>query len=429
MTIQNTNRRNFLRGLGVAAVMPHAFLASATMQASDTGSQVGESLSPWEPGMLDIHHISTGRGSCAFLLCPDGTSLMVDAGALQDQPETRKYEIEAKPDSSRRPGEWIARYVQSRMQPTGRDRMDYFVLTHLHEDHMGGISPASPRSSHEDYLLTGISDVAEQVTIGKIIDRAFPSYSYPVGLNNPSQKNYRAFLASFQKRGGQVERIHVGSNEQIRLLHEPEKFPSFFIRNLAANGEVWTGRGATTRNLFPPLDQLSPDDYPTENKCSLAIRLSYGDFDYFSAGDMDHDTRYGTLSWGDIETPVAQVAGPVDVAVANHHGYANACGPDWVRALRPRAFVINAWDSAHPTMPALDNMLSKWLYPGERDVYATAMKPENRIATRQIERMKSLDGHVVFRVMDGGSHFSVNILANSDETFRIKRIFGPYSCG
>jgi hypothetical protein len=79
-------------------------------------------------------------------------------------------------------------------------------------------------------------------------------------------------------------------------------------------------------------------------------------------------------------------------------------------------------------MPALDNMLSKWLYPEERDVYATAMKPENRIATRQIEKMKSLDGHVVFRVVDGGSRFSVNVLTSSDESFRIKQIFGPYSC-
>ena len=38
--------------------------------------------------------------------------------------------------------------------------------------------------------------------------------------------------------------------------------------------------------------------------------------------------------------------------VADHHGYVDATGPEFVRALRPKVFVINAWDSAHPTMGA-----------------------------------------------------------------------------
>ena len=76
---------------------------------------------------------------------------------------------------------------------------------------------------------------------------------------------------------------------------------------------------------------------------------------------MDHDTSYARLPWGDIETAVAKAAGPVDVAVANHHGYVNACGPEWARSLRLRAFIVSAWDSAHPTIPSLDNMLSQVL--------------------------------------------------------------------
>ena len=35
-----------------------------------------EQLPKWEKGYLDIHHINTGRGSCAFLILPDGTNMM-----------------------------------------------------------------------------------------------------------------------------------------------------------------------------------------------------------------------------------------------------------------------------------------------------------------------------------------------------------------
>ena len=41
-----------------------------------------EQLPKWEKGYLDIHHINTGRGSCAFLILPDGTNMMIDAGDL-----------------------------------------------------------------------------------------------------------------------------------------------------------------------------------------------------------------------------------------------------------------------------------------------------------------------------------------------------------
>ena len=37
------------------------------------------STTPWSPGMLDIHKISTGRGNSPLLVLPDGTTVLVDA--------------------------------------------------------------------------------------------------------------------------------------------------------------------------------------------------------------------------------------------------------------------------------------------------------------------------------------------------------------
>ena len=56
--------------------------------------------------MLDIHQIVTGRGNAAFTIFPDGTTLLVDAGDAGERADG-----EQRPDGSRTPGQWIARYV------------------------------------------------------------------------------------------------------------------------------------------------------------------------------------------------------------------------------------------------------------------------------------------------------------------------------
>ena len=40
----------------------------------------GDVYPDWRAGYMDIHHISTGKGECVFVLMPDGTTMMIDAG-------------------------------------------------------------------------------------------------------------------------------------------------------------------------------------------------------------------------------------------------------------------------------------------------------------------------------------------------------------
>jgi hypothetical protein len=389
---------------------------------------------PWSWGCFDLHHISTGRGNAMLAICPDGTVMMVDAGAVYDP---LKYTITPKPNASRRPGEWIARYVSRHIAATGASVIDHLLITHLHSDHLGGWAPDLPKSTHGDYLLTGVTDVAEQLPIRKLVDRAFPDYAYPPdksyaagAQNRLTSENYRRYLAHRSARGESVEQFVVGTTRQFALAHAPEKFPEFNIRNLAANGTVWTGQDEGTTHRFPEIGALPPHDYPTENMCSAAIRLQYGRFSYYTGGDLPNDPVgwFDPPGWRDIATPVAQAAGPVSVAVANHHGYIDSMGADCVRALRPKVFVIFGWDSAHPTIRPLFNMLNCARSEGPRDVFATAIKEENTIATRDLAKLKSQNGHVVVRVPPGGESFTVEILDNADECDRVLARHGPYVC-
>jgi len=410
-------RRFLLRSVALAALdkIPAKGLYAA--------APISKALPAWKPGVLEIHHIATNRGNSALLILPDRTTMMVDAGAIYG---TTPYLSDPLPSAQRRPGEWIGRYAKRRLEASGPTAIDTFLLTHLHGDHVGYLPPDGPLSSDRTYRLTGVSDVAAIVPILRFIDRAWPDYTYPAPANADFQKNYRAFLHAQSNAGKKIERFHPGSKEQFRLQHNSAAYPGFEIRNLIANGEVWIGEGEQIRELFPELSTLQPADYPAENPCSCAIRLRYGRFGYYTGGDLTNDTNYGRDRWRDSESPAAEVCGPVSVAVTNHHGYFNANGDRYVRALQPRVFVIPSWDSAHPTVNVLNTLLSKAIYSRDRDVFATLVKQENRIANKKTDELKSRAGHIVVRVEPGGETFSVHILSNTDESDTVTASFGPY---
>ena len=420
------SRRRLIHNVGAFAAM--ASLGSAESHASTASTihadraTTNQAFEPWRPGTLELHHIATGRGNSTFILCPDGTTLLIDAGAIYDP---LLYTIAPRPNNLRRPGEWIARYITRRLAGRTAASIDYAMLTHFHGDHIGASVSGLPRSRHGHFQLTGITDVAETHTIGRLIDRGYPRYDYAAPVNDPTFLNYRAFVEQRATRGGITETLQVGSSEQIALLHRREAYPTFKVTNLASNGMV-AAAGGQPVSQFPALDSLTPDKLPNENMCSQALRISYGPFSYYNGGDLCNDTDFGNAPWRDIETPVAKAAGPVTVAVANHHGYVNSMGPEAVRSLKPQVFVVFAWDSAHPTIGPLFNMLSHKLYPGDRRIYATAVKPENIIATRDIAKMTSREGHVVVRVAEGGETFEVLIVDNHDEGDRIRNRQGPF---
>lgn len=412
------------------AFLKLAALAGLTGCVRNYAQAAGPALEPWEPGALDIHHLAYGRGNSTFVLCPDGTTLLIDAGTTEDP---TAVSCAQKPNASLRPGEWIAAYILRQMKPAGREELDYALITHIHPDHLGDPGAESPLSAKGPYRLAGLTDIDARVPIGKLIDRGFPDYSYPLPLQTPFAapfaRNYLEYVRSREKLGQSNERIRVGSAGQLRLLRHPALYPNFAVRNLAANGEVWTGAGEQTRSCFPDLKNLQKADYPSENMCSIAIRLSYGKFDYFTGGDLTSDTEESGELWRDIETAAARAAGPVEVAVADHHAYFDAVGPEFVRALRPEVFIIPSWYIAHPAALPLRRMLSRQLYPGDRDVYATCVMEANRMVNNQfLPKLRSMEGHVIVRVAPGGDEFRVVVTDNADDSDRIKLVAGPYRC-
>ena len=401
--------------------MQPSYLVLLLLTITCLAQQPGQPLPAWTPGTLDIHQINTGRGNAALLIFPDGTSMLLDAGDLGNAGP--RFTV-PKPDASRSPGEWIARYAKHFLP---NPVLDYGYLTHFHGDHMG--SAGATKTAHNGaYKVTGLTEVGDLIPIKLMLDRGWPDYNYPAPLTDEVTTNYRKFLEwQHTNNGLQIERLKPGRADQIVLEHTPLQYPNFEVRNIASNGEVWTGVANNTRAHHPRLADLKPEDYPTENMCSSVIRVSYGKFDFYSGGDIPGVRREGFPVWNDMETPVAQVVGPVEVAVVNHHANRDSQNAFFVASLRPQVFLIPVWSPDHPGHDVLERMLSERLYPGPRDVFATNMMDANRtVIGPLLGKLKSSQGHIVVRVAPGGDTFRVIILDDSNESYTVKAVHGPY---
>lgn len=400
-----------------------ALLVALIAQAARAEDSAGREIEPWRPGMLDIHQISTGRGNAGLFVFPDGTTLLVDAGELATK--TPRYTPD-RPDGSRSAGEWIVRYVQHALRHDPRPALDYLLLTHFHDDHMGSPGDDSPESAEGKYKLSGVTRVADSLRVGKLLDRAWPDYQ-PLVPDGRTMKNFRAFLNwQTEHNGLKVERFAPGRNDQVVLLRQRQKYPQFEFRNVGVNGEIWTGVGTNTRQHFPDLQTVPPEDQPSENMLCTSFRLSYGRFDYYNGGDILGLPAEGAPPWHDVETPVAKAVGPVDAAIVNHHAYIDSQNAFFVATLRPRVWIISIWSAGQPGLRAWNRLRSTRLYPGPRDIFATDVHPAAALVNKTLDRLTSSHGHVVLRVSPGGDDYRVVIVDDTSESHKVTSVFGPY---
>jgi hypothetical protein len=413
-----------------------ALLMLPFFSSSATALQTPPALPAWTEGSLYIHHISTGRGNASYFVMPDGTTMLIDAGEADPSFIASVAPLKAfpqRPAAGSSAAYWIADYIRQ-FAPAGRPLgLDYALITHFHTDHIGTITASSPTSKLGPYRLAGITEVAELIPIGVLIDRSGQPYVIPVDLRDCKEggdaislANYLSFADHRQRSGQTVVGLHAGVLDQIRL-RQPDRYPDFHIRNVAASGVIWTGRGEQT-DQYIPLDAVKDCRFD-ENPFSNVIRLNYGTFRYYSGGDIPGVPDYKQPFWRDIETPVAAAVGPVDVMTLDHHGNRDSTNGAILRSLRPRVIIQQNWLSAQPGEEVVVRMASREFYPGPRDVFSTGMSPETRIAIGPImDRIyKSYEGHVVVRVAPGGATYEIFILDDKDLKRRVIGYFGPYT--
>ncbi len=403
---------------------------------------VGQPLPAWKEGYMDLHHINTGRGSSAYYVFPDGTTMLVDAGEMNPESERvhspRNSVI--RPDSTKNPYEWIVHYIQK--QSKEKPKLNYALITHFHDDHYGSWYTKAPLSSTGKYVLAGITGVGDLIPIGQLFDRGYPNYNYPVDYGFYMKKmnvrdsvyyksllNYQSFVRAQKEKGMRPALFKAGSKRQITLQYKPKSFSDFYVQNVKANGLIWTGKDSSVAQHFSAVDTANPKTWPDENTLSLAMVIHYGPFIYYTGGDNPGNVFYGDAPWRDVESSIAKVVGDVDIATLDHHGNRDAINENFVKALKPRVWIGQSWSADHPGHEVLVRMTTPYLYEGPRDLFATNMLEANRIVIGPLidRSYKSQQGHIVVRVLPGGKNYYVIILDDATADMPVKAVFGPYT--
>ncbi len=423
-----------------------AFLAILTGILLPSFAQIatpGQPLPAWKEGYLDLHHINTGWGDAAFYIFPDGTTLLFDAGEMNPTGYRAFTPRNAamRPNYSKRAYEWIAEYIKKVSPLKDKTVIDYAAISHFHDDHFGSWYPGAKQSATGKYSLSGITGVGELIPVHCLLDRGYPDYNYPYDIKKykdrfsgeinfgKTMQNYFDFIAAQQQKGMKAAQLKAGSRSQIQMKYHPRQYPSFYVQNVKANGQIWTGKDSSVVSFFPAIDTGNPRSWPSENGLSLVLTLHYGPFTYYSGGDCGGIVSYGDEWWKDVETPVAKAVGEVDIATLDHHGNRDAVNEFQVKTFKPRVWIQQSWSSDHPGEEVLRRLTTPYLYEGPRDLFTTNMLDANRyvIGTAVDRSYKSLQGHIVVRVLPGGREYYVIILDDSREDMPVKDVFGPYT--
>jgi competence protein ComEC len=274
-------------------------------------------------GHVRIVALDVGQGDAILLEGDRGGRLLVDGG----------------PDPERLIGA-----LDARVPPWDR-RLDVVVISHPHEDHVGGLP-----------LLL------ERYRVGRILGSGMAG-------PGPADRALRDLLAG---QGRAVERIGTGG--AIRL-------DSIELRVL------WPDRGT--------VPDVAPDDGSAINDLSVVLLGTIGPTRFLLSGDAEEGVDPGLLARGLPQVDLLKVA---------HHGSRTATTADLLRAIRPRIAVISVGADnpyGHPAPETLDRLDAVGAVTYRTDVDGTVVAAFDGSAwTVRTEHER--EGAIVLRSSDPG---------------------------
>ena len=289
-------------------------IAAASFVVMKWGLPWWRARPPKPAGELKISVLDVGpiEGDSILIVAPGGKSVLIDAG-----------------DAGK------GKVVLDALKRNKLEKLDYFIATHPHPDHIGGA----------DELFNGIK-------VGTVIDNGVdlstPTPS-PAPLKKgakpsptPAPRRTRAktitgffdeYKDALQKSGAQYQKAVVG--QKIDL-----------------------GGGAILTVLAPSEPFFTADQLKAggnePNANSIVLRLDYGDFSMLLMGDAEAQTEQRLLGKPDLELKAT-------IVKVAHHGSKYATTHAFLERVKPEAAIIStgAWNRyGHPDQAVLDRLKS-----------------------------------------------------------------------
>lgn len=228
---------------------------------------------------LQISVIDVGQGDSIFIKSPTGKTMLIDGGA-----KARNFDAGKK-------------RVIPFLHKQGINRLDYVVLTHPHNDHVGGL-PA----------------VLREMPVGEVIDsgQVTTTKAYMDFLKLIDQKKIKYTLG----RAGQE--IDLGSGVKGQVLNPQEPF----LEESALNNN------------------------------SVVIWLTYGKFSMMLMGDAEREAEERISGYRDIGSSGT-------ILKVGHHGSRTASSQEFLDAIQPKVAIISVGANNvyhHPHMSTMKRL-------------------------------------------------------------------------
>ncbi len=313
-----------------------------------------------EAGVLKVDFVDVQQGDASAIETPGGRVVLVDGGDNQ----------------------LFARYLASRYRPTSEDEpreVECIVVTHGDADHFSGLAEIleseghaleykrlfmRPRRVYHNGLIKRPSSVAEKDSFGESIvvgdERIITELETDLfGVEDSKMNQYflkwKKALATYNGReGGSIEfrRLARGDDDAFDFLDdenlEVEVLGPILTREDGVEGLRFLGEPEEG----PRVGHHSLEDPPggtfsgisashTINGHSVVLRLTYGDFSFLFAGDLNEEAEIDLLRAHDN----GEINLRSEVLKAPHHGSDDFL-PEFVGAIAPMVSIISSGDES-----------------------------------------------------------------------------------
>ena len=235
---------------------------------------------------LQIYFIDVEGGQATLFVTPEHQSLLIDTGWPGNNGRDADRIIAAAHDA-------------------GISKIDYVLITHYHDDHVGG----APQ-------------LAERIPIGTFIDH---------GENREPNGDFsQGVFAAYQQL------LATGKYQHI-IAKPGDVVPIKGIRV-----EVITSDGNMIQSPLPDAGQPNsfcanspvPPADNTENQRSLGTLITFGKLRILDLGDLTADKER------ELMCPINRL-GKIDIYIASHHGHLQSGSASLVHAIAPRITIVD----------------------------------------------------------------------------------------
>ena len=233
---------------------------------------------------LDIYWIDVEGGAATLVVTPEAETILMDAGWAGFE------------------GRDPQRIVRVLEEEVGKRELDYFIASHFHRDHTGGVAT-----------------LASMIPIRKFVDHGD---SVEIGWNDRADELWSSYVETAGDR-----RMTVAPGQRLPLQSADFLFVAarsrFIERPLVEQGP----NPACRESVQKRVDR-------GENGKSVGFLVRVGPFEFLDLGD---------LSWNyEIETACpSNLFGEIDLYQVTHHGMHMSGAPAHIRGIRPLVAVMN----------------------------------------------------------------------------------------